>query len=57
MNAQEYIKEVLEGKRLVGESELAAVKRWSEFEADPDIYYDEKGVERVIYIQIGRAHV
>lgn len=50
MNAHEYIKEVLEGKRLVGESELAAVKRWSDFEADPDIYYDEKGVERVIQI-------
>ena len=50
MNAHEYIKEVLEGKRLVGESELAAVKRWSEFEADPGIYYDEKGVERVIQI-------
>ena len=50
MNAQEYISEVLDGKRLVGESELAAVKRWSEFEADPDIYYDEKGVERVIQI-------
>ena len=50
MNAHEYISEVLEGKRLVGELELAAVKRWSEFEADPDIYYDEKGVERVIQI-------
>lgn len=50
MNAQEYISEVLEGKRQVGDSELAAVKRWSEFEADPDIYYDEKGVERVIQI-------
>jgi len=50
LNAHEYISEVLEGKRLVGESELAAVKRWSEFEADPDIYYDEKGVERVIQI-------
>jgi phage terminase large subunit-like protein len=50
LNAYEYISEVLEGKRLVGESELAAVKRWSEFEADPDIYYDEKGVERVIQI-------
>jgi phage terminase large subunit-like protein len=50
LNAQEYISEVLEGKRLVGESELAAVKRWSEFEADPKIYYDEKGVERVIQI-------
>ena len=50
MNAHEYISEVLEGKRLVGESELAAVKRWSEFEADPGIYYDEKGVERVIQI-------
>ena len=50
MNAQEYISEVLEGKRQVGESELAAVKRWSEFEADPNIYYDEKGVERVIQI-------
>jgi phage terminase large subunit-like protein len=50
LNAQEYIKEVLEGKRLVGDSELAAVKRWSEFEADPGIYYDEKGVERVIQI-------
>jgi phage terminase large subunit-like protein len=50
LNAHEYIKEVLEGKRLVGESELAAVKRWSEFEADPGIYYDEKGVERVIQI-------
>ena len=50
MNAHEYISEVLEGKRLVGELELAAVKRWSQFEADPDIYYDEKGVERVIQI-------
>lgn len=50
MNAHEYISEVLEGKRQVGESELAAVKRWFEFEADPDIYYDEKGVERVIQI-------
>ena len=50
MNAQEYISEVLEGKRLVGESEMAAVKRWSEFELDPEIYYDEKGVERVIQI-------
>jgi len=50
LNAHEYISEVLEGKRLVGELELAAVKRWSEFEADPDIYYDEKGVERVIQI-------
>jgi phage terminase large subunit-like protein len=50
LNAQEYISEVLEGKRQVGESELAAVKRWSEFEADPNIYYDEKGVERVIQI-------
>ena len=50
MNAHEYISEVLEGKRLVGESELAAVKRWFEFEADPEIYYDEKGVERVIQI-------
>jgi len=50
LNAHEYISEVLEGKRLVGELELAAVKRWFEFEADPDIYYDEKGVERVIQI-------
>jgi len=50
LNAHEYISEVLEGKRLVGELELAAVKRWSEFESDPDIYYDEKGVERVIQI-------
>jgi len=50
LNAHEYISEVLEGKRLVGELELAAVKRWSQFEADPDIYYDEKGVERVIQI-------
>ena len=50
MNAHEYISEVLEGKRLVGELELAAVKRWSEFESDPEIYYDEKGVERVIQI-------
>ena len=50
MNAQEYISEVLDGKRLVGESEMAAVKRWSEFESDPEIYYDEKGVERVIQI-------
>ena len=50
MNAHEYISEVLDGKRLVGELELAAVKRWSEFESDPDIYYDEKGVERVIQI-------
>jgi len=50
LNAHEYISEVLDGKRLVGELELAAVKRWSEFESDPDIYYDEKGVERVIQI-------
>ena len=50
MNAHEYISEVLEGKRLVGELELAAVKRWFKFEADPEIYYDEKGVERVIQI-------
>jgi len=50
LNAHEYISEVLEGKRLVGELELAAVKRWSKFEADPGIYYDEKGVERVIQI-------
>jgi phage terminase large subunit-like protein len=50
LNAHEYISEVLEEKRLVGELELAAVKRWSKFEADPGIYYDEKGVERVIQI-------
>jgi len=50
LNAHEYISEVLEGKRQVGELELAAVKRWSKFEADPGIYYDEKGVERVIQI-------
>ncbi len=50
MNAQEYISEVLEGlQREIG-AFCTAVKRWSEFEADPDIYYDEKGVERVIQI-------
>jgi len=50
MEVKEYISDVLEGKRICGDLELAAVKRWAKFESNPDIYYDEDGVNRIISI-------
>jgi len=39
LEVREYISDVLEGKRICGDLELSAVKRWKQFEKNPDIYY------------------
>jgi phage terminase large subunit-like protein len=50
LEVREYISDVLEGKRICGDLELSAVKRWKQFEKNPDIYYDAEGVQRIITI-------
>jgi len=50
LEVREYISDVLQGKRICGDLELAAVKRWEQFEKNPDIYYDAEGVQRIITI-------